>query len=639
MMQSDLGGHGSGRRVAATLGSARPMAAPPDFPCASCGKRLPWGARFCDECGQPVAQPAAQPAAPQAAPQPVAQAPAPKPRLGAQTVIGVASPIVGAAPVATQPASPPQPIAPAPVPVQAAQPAKRPLNATVIGVASPLAGVPPASPPAHAPSNAPAAAPAQKIAKSTLVGVAVPGIAPVHGAAPAPAAPQPRPPAFQPPPAYVPQGAAPQHGVSHAPQAVPAAPYPGADAAAFDDRASSLPDDATPPRKPSRAGPVLLLVLALIGVAVAAFLVLRPSGPPALTSAIEGDTSAPKLVVKCQGCADGSTIEIGGKSASFASGGASIALDEKDLKSGKNVFAGKVTPKGSKAHDVELEVAIPFLVRASLAPLEKGEVEVIFDLAPDRKGVAVDGKTIEGTGVQKHRVVIPAPAADAKSFEREVAYEVLAKDGAPIKGSLKLAIPYAPLRLALPGAHPIVVSDTVEVSGRTAPGATVRVGDDVTLTADENGLFKGKAKAGDELRVRASSSKLAPRAVTIALTRAESVEVAAKALRAEAKLAFAELAAKPDEHAGASVATKVEVRETGEVDGRALAVGEARCAAAAAGGTCPTVRVLLPAGAAVEKGGVVEVLGHVVRGVPIEKGKSTAVEIDASIVLASKSPM
>ncbi len=596
------------------------MAAPPDFPCASCGKRLPWGARFCDECGQPVAQ---QPA-PQApvAQQPVAQ-PAPKPRIGAQTVIGVATPIgagvPGVPPAAPAPAAP----APAAPPVQAAPAAKKqPLNATVIGVASPLAGGEPAPQ---------AAVPLQKIAKSTLVGVAVPGIAPVHGAAPAPRAAQP--PAFQSPPAFVAPGAPPAaHGAA-------APSYPGVSGTA--DRASVLPDDAPPVRKPSRALSIVLLRLAVIGVAVAAFLVLRPSGPPALTSAIEGDTSAPKLVVRCKDCTDEGTLDIGGKSASFASGAASIALDAKALKVGKNVFAGKVAPKGSKAYDVELEVAIPFLVHASLASLEKGHVEVVFELAPDRKGVEVDGKTLEGTGVQKHRVSIPEPAADAKSFEREVAYKVLGKEGAPIEGSLKLAIPYAPLRVALPGAHPIVVGDSVEVSGRTAPGATVVVGGvggagDVTLTADDTGLFKGKAKAADELRVRAASAKLAPRSVTIAVTRAESAEAAAKALRAEAKVAFADVAAKPDDHVGAAVAVKVEVKESGEIDGRPLSVGETRCSAAASGGTCPTVRVLLPAGAVAAKGDVVEVLGRVVRGVPIEKGKSTAVEIDAAIVLRSK---
>jgi hypothetical protein len=178
----------------------------------------------------------------------------------------------------------------------------------------------------------------------------------------------------------------------------------------------------------------------------------------------------------------------------------------------------------------------------------------------------------------------------------------------------------------------VVVGGAVEVSGRTAPGASVRAGDAV-LVADPTGLFKGTAKVSKDLEVRAYGPKLAPRAIVVPIAKAETLEDAAKGLKAQAKSPFDAIAAKPDEHVGANVAVVFEVVQVGEVDGRPLAVGETRCKAAAG---CPMVKVLLPPGATVKAAEVHEVLGRVVRGVSIEQGKSTAVEIDAAIVLPAK---
>ncbi len=679
------------------------------MPCAFCRAPLPQGARFCDECGQP--QPAAPnapsavqhaPAPPpqyspppqfkpapqlQASPQfqpPQFQPPSPQPSAAdrkkqlAGTMIGVAAPQV---------ARPPEP---APAPPADPGERKKQFAGTMIGVASPHLQAPPApaSPerafpqavapqqafpqpafpePArhHAPQPGPQpGAPKNKFA-GTMIGVAVPGVAPTHagegpvappknkgtimgvaipGVAPTHAhTPQFQPP--QPPPPYQPQHQHP-HQQAHGQYQQPAqqqtawapqlAPPP-----AFVPPTANQSEDEEPElsvRKPSRAPVIALLVLALLGIAGALVFVLRPSGPPPLSSSIEGDSTAPRLVITCATCEDGSTIDLGSKNATFDDGKATIAITPKDLKAGKNVFSGKVVPKGKKPQDVELEVAIPYLVHPSLAPLGKGEdhVDLVFELAPDAKGVEVDGETIEGTGKQTVAITIPPAADDAKTFEKTVTYRVLQKTGKPIAGTLKLAIPYATLRIGLPGRRPFVIGDELEVTGHTAAGASVVVGEDAPITADDKGTFKTKTKVGKatSLKIRAFAAKLAPRETTIALTAAASVDEITKLLRAEAKATtFEAIAAKPDAYAGKAVDLKLSVEQTAEEDGRAVAVGDVRCPAAAAGGACPVVRVLLPMGATVAKGDVIEVLGIVVRGLSIEGGKTTAVEIDGSVVL------
>jgi hypothetical protein len=564
-------------------------ALPPEMACVACGQRLPRGSKFCDECGT------AQPADP------------PK-KIGSQTVIGVSSPVANIPKAAAEqpqyarashPGFAPAPPAPTPLAQK-----KNPLGQTMVGVGA-LPGADHANAPLAAAPIAPAASAAKNNPKGTLMGVALPGIAPTHEPTP--------PPQFAPPPPYVP----------------PPPPAPATPSGRFDELPAGVP-------KSSRAPAIILGLIALLSIAGALVyvFVLRQSGPPPLTSSIEGDSNAPKLAIKCATCPDGSTIDLGSKNATFTGGAATIALAPKDLKVGPNVFKGKLVPKGKSPQDVELDVAIPFLVHPSLAPLEKGEskVDVVFDLADDQKAVVIDGEKLKG---KTYELAIPAPSDEARVFDKTLSYEVQPKEGTPMKGSLKLSIPYASLRVGLPGRRPFAIGEELEVSGHTAAGGTVTVNEETTLTADDAGLFKGKVKvAADtkELKLRAFAGKLAPREVTVPIAHAKDAAEVYKILKDEAKTPFAKIAEKPEDNIGAVVSTKITVAQTGEEDGRPIAVGDAKCAE----DKCPVVRVLLPPGASAAKGDVLEVLGVVARAVPVEQGKASAVEIDASILIRSK---
>jgi hypothetical protein len=208
---------------------------------------------------------------------------------------------------------------------------------------------------------------------------------------------------------------------------------------------------------------------------------------------------------------------------------------------------------------------------------------------------------------------------------------------------VKLVVPYASLKLALPGRRPIVVgAGELDVTGRATPGATVRLGaadDAPTVTADKEGGFRGRAKiaATDEkLEIRAYSAKAAPRTSVIPLVRAESRAAAEKAMRGEAKDSAVAMGA-PGSHLEEVVVIRADVVNVFEEDGRAGFRGDVRGKDVGAGdeGLGAPVRVLLPSGVTVRKGDVVEVVGVVTRAVPLAKEKATIAEIDASFVGAA----
>jgi hypothetical protein len=502
------------------------------------------------------------------------------------------------------------------IPVAASAPstanASRLGKGTLIGVSTPIelmAAPPPPPPPPPAPEVK------RNVPKGTMMGVALPGIAPTNDK------PKPAPVVARKAPAFVP------------PPPPPAAPPPGMTTLAIE-------PESLPSKKGSRAPAVILIVLAVLGIAgVIAWVSLRGHPPPSVRAEVRGDAAALQLYLRCEKCADGTAIDLGeGRSASFLNSEVSFPLAAGEIKAGTNTFKGTVTQKGEKPHPLSLDVPIPYLVTPSLSPLAKGEpaIEVVFEVSKDVKSISVDGENVEiEGGTATARVVVPVGGDDAKTFDRTVKYEVTQAKGDPTKGSLKLSVPYAPLRVGLPGRRPLVEGDGLDVSGHTQAGATVRLGaapDAPTVVSDKDGLFKGRAKIASDaktLEVRAFGPKLAPRAITMTLSRD------AKALRAEAVTPFDKIAEAPDANAGKIVVLKMTAEQSGEDEGRALAVGEAKCGATEPG-KCPVVRILLPSGAAPAKGALIEVVGVVVRGVPILKGKATAIEIDASIVTAEK---
>ncbi len=615
------------------------MAVPPaPFPCPSCGVPLPAGARFCNVCGHAIAAPASP-------------APAPPARVLAQTMLGgVGTPMEPAAPgkrpfagtmlgMPVPSVTAPTPPSASPPPAQSA-PAKPLLASTMVGVAPFLQPPPPAvHPPAVGAQGAPRplastvvglAPPVlpgqptqrrqQNVPKSTILGVALPGIAPTH-AAPAPVA-------FA--SADAPLPVAPIVAPAFVPPPPPTAP--------------DLPP--RPAARASRAPAIALAVVAVLGLVVAVTLVLllRPKAPPAMSGELAGEPAAPKLIVSCSACGAGSELELGGKKAQFTQGKATVAIDPTDARVGKHDFTGTLRVGSGRAQAITLQVLVPFSVRPSLAPLAKGvgEVDVELELADEVSAVTIDGKKVPIVNhLAREAVAIPPPEGEARAFEKVVAYAV-GWAGGERKGSVKLVVPYASLKLGLPGRRAYVVGDAeLDVTGRATPKATVRLGsgaDAPSVTADKDGAFKARVKigAGDEkLELLAFGAQAAPRSIALPITHAASWAEVEKSLRAQAKGSAAAVAA-PAEHLDQVVDVKADVVTLFEEDGRAGFRGDVHDKDAADGGIGAPVRVLLPSGASVQKGDVVEVLGVLTRAVPLVKEKITLAEIDVVVVAAKR---
>ncbi|GAC1571126.1 MAG: hypothetical protein NVS3B20_03000 [Polyangiales bacterium] len=483
-----------------------------------------------------------------------------------------------------------------------------------------------------------------------MMGIARPGIAPTHGA-----------------PLDAPESSmrAPMQANNEAQQPAPGAPFdpqnlanPRVRAPAFitappAPRAASSrpPAETVRPNAPPNLRTLAMVVASVAGliivIALAVF-VSRGRKPVAVRASLRGEASAPQLELGCDHCDDGTELDLGdGHKAIFSKGVAVVSLGESNIHAGRNEFRGTLTQRPSgHSSPVLLEVAIPALAHTSLAPLVRGDsaIDVTVEVPKEVRSVSIDGQDesiLDGRATR--RIAIPKPSDDERIFDRTIAYETVEADPSPgdstrsaHKGSLKVSVRYAPLHLGLPGRHPLILrgSDPVqslEVTGRTAPLASVSLGsfDDAKgIAADKDGLLRGRVPfAPDQtsFEVRAFGAKWAPRTVTVTVVRDD-----AKSIRGMARIPFEKIAKDPGHFIGEWSVVTMHVEQTGEEDGRGVAVGDAKCASPSG---CPPLRVLLPAGAVVTSGDEIEVIGVVVRGVPLAKEKATAVELDGSIIL------
>jgi hypothetical protein len=549
----------------------------------------------------PAPRPIAAPSPPQAPPPSSSSAiEAPPPSVSAGRVINIS----GAGPVAP-----------------------KNIPGTMVGIVSP---VPPA--PSAKSSNA----------QRTMMGVARPGIAPTHERPPEPPSSlRAAPPFVAPPPPPVIVDAPIEQGGGM--RTLPMPDEPGE----LHGERVTLP--GVRPRKSSLL-PVFVIasIAAAIAIAIIAFM-MRARPAPAVSAEVRGEGEARSLVVKCATCSDGSSLVHGDAKATFDGGKAKLSLRKEDVALGTNRIAVSIVD-GKQQWPMTLEVVVPFLVRVDLSRLDDGAeaFDLVFSVVPEVTAIEIEGKETKPQG-GKATIAMPIPAAtkdDDRAFASTIAFGV--KLGSEVRaGALEVSLPRAALKLGLPGRNGVLLSPTggaIDVSGRTTPNAKVRLGSDADaiVVADENGVFRGRAKpeADDATSVtlQAFGEGLAPRRLVVPFTRAVSLTNALETFRAKATTPFATIATKPEDHLGEWVDVKLVVAQTGEEDGRTIAVGDVQCKVVE-GGRCPGVRVLLPASSILPKpqnGAVIEVVGVVVRSFPIEKGKSTGTEIDATIAAETK---
>ncbi len=510
------------------------------------------------------------------------------------------------------PASKPQP-----QPQAAAPPQQQPLK-TMLGVAIP--GIAPT----HEPP-APQAAPQLPSKQGTILGVAVPGIAPT-GRAPSGnmrIGSQPEYPPqqqYQPPP----------------PPIVPAPP-PLVE--------EPLPD--APPMQAKRGVPVVaviaivFVVTAVLGGA-AAWFALKSGGPLTAQPQLD-DTGKEFLKLGCPTCPDGTTVTLGASSATVASGSAVLPLPA-PLSIGDNDLTIKLDRPGARRdEDVKIHVPVAYRVRADLGTLSaRPPVITVRVEATAGSDVTVDGKplALDGSGRGSYAIDLAhecdGPADKEVPYNRKIPFTITPKGGKPESGELTAQTPIVRLHIDAPGLVLFTDRANAPIAGQTRAGATVTI-DGAPAPVDSSGSFGVRVAlpdSGDKLlEIVASAPPAAPRIVHAKVTRVASLEQAGKDwAAAQSPIGYDQYGADPASKAGQKAFVEGEIADARTGQGHSVLVIDDK-KSCAKGQQC---LVLVTHGEEVhaKAGDKVRAYGRVAGAIEW-KGKNVP-DLDASIVVQAK---
>jgi hypothetical protein len=578
--------------------------------CAACGHPLAEGAMFCGQCGTTRL--------PGEARLPLASTEVPS-RVGAQTLLQMARPAPAAPP------DEPRVQAPGP-PVRAMQktmlgmPTLTPEQARDLGSTSPHLPVPSQSP-----------------LNRTMVGVAMPGIAPT------------RPPSETAPPPAILSQSAPVTPPHHPPRQNLSLTVP-------------LQVSYVPPPEPLRellapppphivrrrgglslAGAALLTGAILLagGVALAVFWRGAPpiGGQPRTTP---DGKDVLHLVCDPKSCKDGTVVALGGSKTSFMAGEANLLLLA-PLQVGDNTLELMVDRPGMGRDEmVRLVVPVAYRVSADISTMSgpRPAITVRIQARPGSEAT-VDGKPVKldsgGAGMVAidESAATEGPADESRVVSVDVPYTVATGGHAPESGTVSARAAVAPLRVDAPGASAIVEEDKVLVAGRAARGAAVTVaGNPVTVAPD--GAFETMvplpAEGDVKLDVRGGTGTLVPRTVHVAVSRVASLAEAARAFEQQKPLGYDAVMSDVAGKIGQPVVVDGEVLEARGAGHRTLALVDDRRGCAAS--PCLT-RVVVGRDLALVRGERLRAYGRVARAFTTPSGR-TIPEVESLFVLPTK---
>jgi hypothetical protein len=309
-----------------------------------------------------------------------------------------------------------------------------------------------------------------------MLGVAAPGIAPVHRQVP------PLQPAELPP-------------IVPAPAPLTFEPLP------------------EPPPMPAKKGVPIVLVAAIVagilligGVMIALFL---RGGAPLAASPRVGPEGQDQLHLTCESCADGTTVRDGASSAAFKNHEADLDLPS-PLKVGDNPLELSLEKSPGKGDIVKLVVSVAYRVQPDLEKITAVPPEIVVRVqAKPNSKVTIDGTpiTLDAQGTAAHTVPLGddarGPADEMKTFERTIAYEV-EHDAKTDKGTVKARVPITPLRIDAPTASIIVDKGPITIAGRAAKGSSV-IADGKEVSVKPDGSFEAQVEITGDKEINVSA--------------------------------------------------------------------------------------------------------------------------------------
>ena len=463
--------------------------------------------------------------------------------------------LVGMAPVSTPP---PAGVLSSPNAAQRRDAGPLGQGRTVLGLPSPTADVPPTAASAAHPSQPPAGAPGLK---KTIMGVAMPGIAPLAPGVPKEAAAGGQGPSLD--------GGTVGVGPPIAGQTVGVGFAPEISHRHGERRRSSAP----PPPPPSQSSATIAIAsgLLLAGGAVA-FAIFWRSPAPLRAEARVDASGADLLHVTCATCPDGTEVRAGDSKAQVSSRAADLILAS-PLKVGENLFSVAVDRPGSgRDETVSLIVQIGYRIRPDLSALdsERPLLRIAIEGGP-MASMMIDGKplTLGNDGKGQYDIDVTTEctglADDTKSIERAIPYSVVGSTGASEQGVVNVRVAVPPLHIDSPTARTIIERDQFVLAGRTGRGARLLAGGQAIAVAAD-GTFSRSASAPalgeNSVKLKATVPGQAPRMATITVKRVEHLADEAKTFAASAPLPFADLAASVSRYVGQPVVLSGEIVES-----------------------------------------------------------------------------
>ncbi len=483
--------------------------------------------------------------------------------------------------------------------------------------------------------------------QSTMLGVAIPGIAPSHASPHGAPPPQGHPQQPYPQPQGYPQ---PPRGGPHVPSQVKntALGMMAAPEMPIVPRPKTLIDEPLPaapfiPEKkgiPALAvvGIVALLVTVLGGVVV--FFATR-SGAPLTAIPQLDENGRESLKIGCVSCPDGTTIALGASSAKIVGGAAILPLPA-PLSIGDNNLTVKLDrPGAGRDEDVKVHVPVAYRVRADLATLnaKPPAITVRVEAIPGSE-VKVDDKpvSLDATGRGSYSIDLSKETegtGEAKTFERKIPFVITPKGGVAQPGQLTARTGILSLALDAPGIELFTDKTTAAVAGQTRPGSAVTI-DGQNVAVDAQGRFGVRvelATVGDKhLEVIASAPPQAPRIAKVRVVRVASLDAASKELEGHSPMAFDAFGADPASKVGQKAVVEGDVVDVRAAGGHTVMLVDTK-RGCAKGATC-LVRVVHGDEDKIARGDSVRAYGRVLGSVTAS-GK-TVPELEASLVLPIK---
>jgi hypothetical protein len=418
----------------------------------------------------------------------------------------------------------------------------------------------------HRPSSAPPpASPFAPGHKGTLLGVAMPGIAPLQPGqakvAPAPIAP---------------------------PATVPANPAPIVRQASVNPPRQEIDEQGLAARRTQRQrlawvfGTAAVLLVVLIVVALGVWWTSVHLTVEVTTS----ESGTERLTINCSNCPDGSKATIDSKHATFKSHSAVIELARR-LSIGQNQLTlNVVRPNRTRGETVNVTVPVEFRVTSSIAELaaDPPAVSAQLETTPGSRFI-LEGQTytVGPSGLLKVPVdvssMLVGPASTVVPFERNLAYEVVLGNSS-MKGTLVVRTGITPLEVATPGPAHVTQNATFTLSGRTTAQAKLTANGHVIAVAPD-GTFRQEmalsAPGSTKLFVRAQEANLAPRLAEIALERVTNLKQRADELVRPLLSDFDAIVASAEKKPDTMVALRAEVVAIETVGALSRIVGTSNC--------------------------------------------------------------